>query len=480
MFSIKNISIIIIFGFLNLLHLESFGESIDSDDIQNKINKFKREGKYNEAILFILDFLESDQSRSFQTEYYSKIELGNLLWIIGQFEECLYLLNRIENDLLDLDEPLLKGRLNQEFAQLYNQLGLSELVLLHNKNAIDYVELEPDSPTKQIRINYYNFTRSKFFEKLGMYDSAYFYSSKVFGLNENNYYELGYLLTHFTLYKPNRDSADFFYNKTIERISLDKDPVNTRFWLMVAAGRYDLDRGNFESAKNHAELAEQLATTLDRFPIYETSYNLFLDYYKRVGDEKGVFNYLEKINDLRYRKLSINSFKLTNETASRLKVYLAKIPVEDNSIYRFWIIFISLVSGMMIIYIFIVKNKGKQKLRNLEEDVKNIADEKSQLERRVADGLNDLLLSAQNNDPSFLAKFQEIYEELWEKLEDIEPKLSIDELKLCAMLYLNFSSKEISSYTFVQHKTIQMKKYRLRKKLGVNPNTDLYDWVKNL
>jgi DNA-binding CsgD family transcriptional regulator len=44
------------------------------------------------------------------------------------------------------------------------------------------------------------------------------------------------------------------------------------------------------------------------------------------------------------------------------------------------------------------------------------------------------------------------------------------------MLKLHFSSKEIADYTFVQHRSVQQKKYRIRKRLNIPGEEDIYDF----
>jgi hypothetical protein len=62
-----------------------------------------------------------------------------------------------------------------------------------------------------------------------------------------------------------------------------------------------------------------------------------------------------------------------------------------------------------------------------------------------------------------LTRFQEIYPEFCPRLLEINPRLGASELTFCAMIKLNFTSKEIAEYTFIQHKSVQQKKHRLRK-----------------
>jgi DNA-binding CsgD family transcriptional regulator len=58
--------------------------------------------------------------------------------------------------------------------------------------------------------------------------------------------------------------------------------------------------------------------------------------------------------------------------------------------------------------------------------------------------------------------------------------MQIGDLTFCAYLYLNFSSKDIAQYTFVTPRAVQIRKNRLRKKLNINSEEDIYLWIKNI
>jgi len=71
----------------------------------------------------------------------------------------------------------------------------------------------------------------------------------------------------------------------------------------------------------------------------------------------------------------------------------------------------------------------------------------------------------------FSLRFQEIHKGFYEILMEKFPDLTQNELKLCALLRLNMSSKEISELTGQRIPSIDHARYRLRKKLGIS-NSD--------
>ena len=66
-----------------------------------------------------------------------------------------------------------------------------------------------------------------------------------------------------------------------------------------------------------------------------------------------------------------------------------------------------------------------------------------------------------------------------QRLSEVYPGLTDNEKRLVALLRLNLSSKEIASILNISPKSVEMNRYRLRKKLKVNPKTSLSDFIKD-
>jgi DNA-binding CsgD family transcriptional regulator len=57
------------------------------------------------------------------------------------------------------------------------------------------------------------------------------------------------------------------------------------------------------------------------------------------------------------------------------------------------------------------------------------------------------------------------------------PNLTANDLRLCAYLRLNLSSKEIAPLLNISHKSVEVKRYRLRKKMELDHETNLTDYI---
>jgi len=69
--------------------------------------------------------------------------------------------------------------------------------------------------------------------------------------------------------------------------------------------------------------------------------------------------------------------------------------------------------------------------------------------------------------------FQEVYVGFYKKLNEQFPNLTPNDLRLCAFLRLNMTSKEIAELTFQSPESLKTARYRLRKKIGLDRTENL-------
>jgi DNA-binding CsgD family transcriptional regulator len=91
----------------------------------------------------------------------------------------------------------------------------------------------------------------------------------------------------------------------------------------------------------------------------------------------------------------------------------------------------------------------------------------------------EVIQLAKENNPEFMTRFHEYCPRFSEELLKFSP-LKISEIRFCAYIYLNFSTKEIADYTFISVRTVQTKKYNIRKKLNIPGDMDIYVWFSKL
>ncbi len=102
--------------------------------------------------------------------------------------------------------------------------------------------------------------------------------------------------------------------------------------------------------------------------------------------------------------------------------------------------------------------------------------------RKIIDSIIRQMEQSTSKDvwKEFEIRFQDVHSEFYNKLIKKYPDLTPNELKLCAFLRLNMSTKEISSITFQSYNSIIMARHRLRKKLDISSNENLIAYLRQL
>ncbi|MEA4919041.1 triple tyrosine motif-containing protein [Proteiniphilum sp.] len=98
---------------------------------------------------------------------------------------------------------------------------------------------------------------------------------------------------------------------------------------------------------------------------------------------------------------------------------------------------------------------------------------------------NELLKMIENNIPEedewnlFQSNFDLIHQNFFRNLKDRYPSLTPTDLKLCSLLRLNYSSKEIADMLNISIRGVEAARYRLRKKLSLGESDNLVDFMIN-
>ncbi|WP_027138062.1 helix-turn-helix and ligand-binding sensor domain-containing protein [Gaetbulibacter saemankumensis] len=77
----------------------------------------------------------------------------------------------------------------------------------------------------------------------------------------------------------------------------------------------------------------------------------------------------------------------------------------------------------------------------------------------------------------FEEAFNNADKDFLKKMKDLHPTLTSNDLRLCAYLRLNLSSKEIAPLLNISSRSVEVKRYRLRKKLDLAHEASLTDYI---
>ncbi|MFH1120486.1 MAG: triple tyrosine motif-containing protein [Bacteroidota bacterium] len=86
-------------------------------------------------------------------------------------------------------------------------------------------------------------------------------------------------------------------------------------------------------------------------------------------------------------------------------------------------------------------------------------------------------LSNEKHQEAFDSYFDEVHQDFIKRLKEVHPELTPKELRLCAYLKMNLSSKEIAPLMNISVRGLEISRYRLRKKLGIGHQVNLIDFI---
>jgi len=118
--------------------------------------------------------------------------------------------------------------------------------------------------------------------------------------------------------------------------------------------------------------------------------------------------------------------------------------------------------------------KKNELLNNLKKELQNINDIKK-IKRVI--GIIDQNINNTDDWKLFEEAFNNADKDFLKKIKHIHPELTSNDLRLCAYLRLNLSSKEIAPLLNISPRSVEVKRYRLRKKMNLEHEVSLSDYI---
>ncbi len=116
-------------------------------------------------------------------------------------------------------------------------------------------------------------------------------------------------------------------------------------------------------------------------------------------------------------------------------------------------------------------------LSSINSKIKEMEDSPNTLKIKLGEIRRMLKQYLHTEDHTFEIQMDELHQEFFKGMKAKFPNLSIYELRLCAYLRIGLNSKEMAEIFQVLPSSINVSRSRLRKKLGLKPEDDLYDFL---
>lgn len=125
------------------------------------------------------------------------------------------------------------------------------------------------------------------------------------------------------------------------------------------------------------------------------------------------------------------------------------------------------------LYLTKLKDTNKDLLDKLKEVVKESEDDTKGTIKKVVKELNAKIKVEKKNN-LLIENSDKVNKEFYAKLKNQYPDLTKSEVELCGLLRLNMTNKEVGVLRNVSPQSVKMARYRLRKKLSLKPEEDIY------
>lgn len=261
----------------------------------------------------------------------------------------------------------------------------------------------------------------------------------------------------------NIDSAQYFAEKALPYIHLLD--VNRIFLNYLTLSRINIKKQDYQKALIFLKQAETNTSNTNHINLLLFFENI-IEAHKELNDPENT-----KIYESKRDSLKLIIFESQNKSLH--KILDEKDKLTDNRIfYAFVILFI-----ILVVFIFMThrKNRILKKQEKASQDYleKVIVNSNKQI-------YDNLLNMLKKNDATFMFYFNEILPDFSSKLQNINPNLSQSEIEFCAFLKMKIPTKDIAKYRFIAPKTVQNKKYLIRKKLNIPKEMDIYEWFDSI
>lgn len=143
-------------------------------------------------------------------------------------------------------------------------------------------------------------------------------------------------------------------------------------------------------------------------------------------------------------------------------------------------ILVLVILSIVVIWSIFKKLKTEKEIETLLKKKKEQILKSENYNQNInSEAFHEIVQFAMEDNIEFLSKLKQIYPEFIYKLSKKSATLNAADLKLCGLLKLGFSTKEIATYTDSSVRSIEAKKYRLRKKLCIPSDQDINIWMAN-
>lgn len=409
--------------------------------------------------------------------------------------------------------------------------NLEEIAKLENNLAIIYAVGNNKEKALKFFLNVYRYQQSKndsvklvkILNNIGtLYlntklDSSLYYYQKAYSINKtikDNALKVNVCTNLARAYalKKDKTNADFYFDKAFSLLNNQIDNLGQAF-VYESFSEYKLKEKKYDdvivNAKKALELRKENVYTYSGLNLNKILYQVYVS----KEDYKNAVYYFQKYNTINdsihveEKAVNIERIKLEQDYKVRTQI---KTLIEQKKLFKYSVVGLILVVGILILIILLIKYRNRNIKNQLEQEKlksnmkalnesleakKKVLIGKAMAEIHRTDSINEILTDLKqiklktvnkemqqaidivlkrleknlNTDiwKEFEISFEQVHKSFFDKLTEDHPSLTPKDRRLCALLYLDLTTKEISQITGQSFKSIENARTRLRKKFDL-------------
>lgn len=319
------------------------------------------------------------------------------------------------------------------------------------------------------------------------------------------------------------DSANYYFKAALDIVKNRNLPTRTKSWVYKATANYYFDQKEVDSTITYAK--KVVSTLNERFSFdNQDAVQILYKSYLLKNDYQMAAHYFEIYDEVRdslkieEKLANVERLTLEQDYKTRKKTRQLK---ESRRRFNYFVIGLSLVILLLISALLIIRYKSKLSKTRLQNDlmqskekeldatielknkeltskamqeihrneiIQSVLEELKHVKRKAVKketkaAIDDVSKQLKNSDQEkiwkeFQMSFEKVYTSFFENLHEKHPDLTLREKRLCTLLKLNLTTKEIAQISGQSFKSVENSRTRLRKKLNLtNTKTDLSDYL---
>ncbi|MFY0481122.1 tetratricopeptide repeat protein [Flavobacterium sp. PLA-1-15] len=446
-------------------------------------SRLRKEGKFEECIILNKKIIAlSEQKKYIRGIGWGYKGLGNSLGNLGRYKESLDYLNLAREKANIINDYELKSLVANEIGKNYNDQKVApHQAIKQFKLAEEFAHSIKDKYDRETQLLYSYENQASAYFGINVPDSAKIYLHKAMKIEENTY-DASSLAHYYLKHDVNLDSARHYLQVADKLLKIHPEPFESILVHNKWGHYYRLNK-QYAKAIEYYEQALKYEKQVKDVNSRSESLLQMSECYQLLGNTGESAKYLKLYSTL-LDSINAAYAKEVGHTVNNIIKDEKKESQEKitNLQLKLWgsIVFAVIILGATV-YIYVRNEKRKKSIIAKSESLLTEKDNELQsVQKKINPAFESLLELARQNHPSFYSRFQETYPNIQQKLLEINPDLQLSEFTLCAYIYLDFQTKDIAAYTFKSIRTIQSRKNRLRKRLDIPSDEDLYLWIKQL